>query len=150
MSRLTILLDSSPLSVVTNPKATPAVTSCVEWLAEHMRAGSHIIIPEITDYEVRRELLRAGKIRGIRRLDSLILKVDYLPLNTSVMRAAAQLWARVRQTGKATADRHALDGDVILAAQALSLSAEEVIIATTNTKHLSRFTNAAHWSDIPL
>ena len=32
-------------------------------------SGYQIIVPEIADYEVRRELLRAGKTRGLARLD---------------------------------------------------------------------------------
>lgn len=44
----------------------------------------------------------------------------------------------------------ALDGDVILAAQALLVANEgnEVIIATTNVGHLSRFVDAREWQDI--
>lgn len=50
-----------------------------------------------------------------------------------------------------TADPNALDGDVILAAQAIELSEkrqQEIIIATTNVGHLSRFTIAQHWQDL--
>jgi hypothetical protein len=44
----------------------------------------------------------------------------------------------------------ALDGDVILAAIALSIAAEghEVVVATDNARHLSLFVDARHWSDI--
>jgi hypothetical protein len=52
-------------------------------------AGRRVIIPEITDYEVRRELVRANKQRGIARLDSLAGLLEYLPLNTTAMRRAA-------------------------------------------------------------
>ena len=40
--------------------------------------------------------------------------------------------------------------DVILAAQALSLGAapSEMIIATTNARHLTQFVPARHWSEI--
>ena len=31
------------------------------------------MIPEISDYEVRRELIRAQRTEGIRRLDQLVL-----------------------------------------------------------------------------
>lgn len=41
------------------------------WLQNHINSGSRVIIPEIADYEVRRELLRANKIKGIARLDDL-------------------------------------------------------------------------------
>lgn len=63
------------------------------------------------------------------------------------MLKAAELWAKSRQQGKPTADPHALDGDVILAAQALLLD-PQAIITTTNIGHLSLFVDAHHWRDI--
>ena len=42
----------------------------------------------------------------------------------------------------------ALDGDVILAAQAATLDRARVIDATTNVRHLSRFVPAKLWADI--
>ena len=61
------------------------------------------------------------------------------------MRNAATLWASVRQEGQPTADPQALDGDVILSAQALSMgySPNELVAATTNVGHLSRLVTAA-------
>ena len=66
------------------------------------------------------------------------------------MLKAAELWAKARQQGKPTADNQALDGDVILASQALALKNldYEVIIATSNKKHLSLFTEAEDWQNI--
>lgn len=48
---------------------------------------------QIADYEVRRELLRANKARGLERLDLLKQTLEYLPLSTAMLRAA-QLWGR--------------------------------------------------------
>ena len=107
-----------------------------------------VMVPEIADYEVRRELLRAGKIRGIERLDELIAQVNYLPITTNAMRQAATYWANARQQGQPTAADPALDGDVILAAQAATLNWTDVVVATTNVRHLSRFVQAEIWSDI--
>jgi len=47
-------------------------------------------------------------------------------------------------------DNNALDGDVILAAQARMIEREgyEVIVATMNVRHLSRFVMAREWRDI--
>ena len=87
-------------------------------------------------------------MKGLQRLDDLIEIVGYLPLTTAVMRDAAELWAQVRQSGLPTADRHALDGDVILAAQARSIPADDVVVATTNVGHLARLVDAALWTDI--
>jgi hypothetical protein len=41
------------------------------------------MLPEITDYEVRRELLRVGKVASIRRLDQLKAAITYVPDNTT-------------------------------------------------------------------
>lgn len=66
------------------------------------------------------------------------------------MLLAANLWAEARQTGQPTADPKALDGDVILSAQARLLCDETttVVVATTNVAHLSRFITALDWQDI--
>lgn len=56
----------------------------------------------------------------------------------------------MRQAGIPTADPQELDGDVILAAQALAVPqpADTFVIATTNVGHLSRLAPAARWQDI--
>ncbi len=59
----------------------------------------------------------------------------------------AQLWAEARRAGTPTADTKALDGDVILSAQAKleELKGNEVIVVTTNIRHLSQFVDACEW-----
>ena len=149
MSRL-ILLDSGPLGMVTNPKAKGLPLACQQWLKTLLQRGERFAIPEIADYEVRRELILANLVKSIYRLDHLIQTLEYIPIQTDTMLLAANLWAEVRKIGKLTADPKALDGDVILAAQAKMLANERtaVIIATTNVGHLSRFTTASNWQDI--
>lgn len=147
MSRI-VLLDSGPLGIVTNPKAaSPLSQEGKLWLQSLPLKGYIVMLPEIADYEVRRELIRAGKTAGIRRLDQLKSQIPYRPLTTEVMLLAAQLWADARNRGKTTAEPNALDGDVILAAQAiLEVNAgNEVVIATTNVGHLSQFVDAREW-----
>lgn len=147
MSRI-VLLDSGPLGIVTNPKAaSPLSQEGKVWLQSLPLKGYIVMLPEIADYEVRRELIRAGKTAGIRRLDQLKSQIPYRPLTTEVMLLAAQLWADARNRGKPTADSHALDGDVILAAQAILEASEgnQVVIATTNVGHLSQFVDAREW-----
>ena len=94
--------------------------------------------------ELRRELLRAEKVAGLRRLDALVEALDYLPITTAAMRQAAVFWAEARRQGRPTADDKALDGDVILAAQAVLAKTEDgvAIVATENVGHLSRFVTA--------
>lgn len=144
----TVMLDSGPLGQITNPKQTPANTDCVKWYQGLIAAGVCVIVPEIIDYEVRRELLRADKTTGIRRLNGVISTIEYLPLTTDAMRQAASFWAQARQQGQPTAADDAIDVDVILAAQAVTLGAAGVIIATTNPKHLARFVAADIWQKI--
>jgi predicted nucleic acid-binding protein len=107
-----------------------------------------VIVPEIADYEVRRELLRANRRRGLSNLDQLVVQLEYLPLTTAAMRRAAELWAQARQQGQPTAASASLDADVILAAQALTLAAAAVVIATANPGHLARFAPAELWQNI--
>jgi predicted nucleic acid-binding protein len=77
------------------------------------------------------------------RLGTLARLLEYLPLTTAAIRQAAVFWAQARQQGQPTADDRALDDDVILAAQAITLGVTDVVIATTNVGHLSRLAPAA-------
>jgi len=115
------------------------------WMETLIADGGQVFVPEIADYEVRRELLRANKSQGIACLDLLKNTVGYLPLSTSIMQKAAELWAQARRSGYPTADPKALDCDVILAAQALGVNG---VVATENIGHLSHFVDARHWRDI--
>lgn len=140
-----VVLDAGPLSMVAHPRDN---IEAKDWLETLLRSGEFLIfIPEIADYEVRRELLRAKKSKSVQRLDALKDALSYLPLTTDAMLLAAELWARVRQQGRPTASDKALDADVILAAQALSLS-DGAIVATDNVGHLDRFVTARRWPDI--
>jgi predicted nucleic acid-binding protein len=144
----TVVLDAGPLGLVTNPKRSPRSTDCAHWLQGLAAGGSRIILPEIVDYEVRRELLRADKTKGIAQLDALAALLEYLPITTAAMRQAALFWAHARQRGQPTAKDTAIDADVILAAQAITLGISDVVIATTNVGHLSRFVPALLWHDV--
>lgn len=144
----TVLLDSGPLGLVTNPKRSPTAVKCTKWLQSLIARKVRIVVPEIADYEIRRELLRAKKAKGLTKLDALVELLEYLPLTTKAMRQAAQLWAEARQQGQPTAGDKTIDGDVILAAQAKTLDDLDVVIATTNVGHLSRFVSAELWQDI--
>ena len=147
---MVILLDAGPLGLITNPRASQEARECNQWMESLALKEIQVKIPEIADYEVRRELLRADKSKGIERLDDLQRYLDYVPLTTQTILKAAQFWAQVRKQGRPTADDKALDGDVILAAQAILIQNEghEVIIATTNVGHLSRLAQAKTWREI--
>lgn len=146
MARL-VLLDSGPLGLLTAPPQKAASQSCAQWLANMVDAGCRIVVPEITDYELRRELLRASKAASIRRLDALERATEYLPITTKAMRRAAEAWAQARQQGQPTASDNTIDADMILVGQADALGLP-LTIATTNVGHLARFVAAELWQNI--
>ena len=147
-----VVLDSGPLGMLCNPNPTVTTQAAHEWSRARLIAGDLIAIPEIADYEVRRELLRAGKERSVALLNQLYAVHEFLRITTAAMQEAASLWADARNTGLPTSHHAALDGDVILAAQARGAQAtnpsEPVVVATTNPAHLARYTDARLWSDI--
>lgn len=147
-----IVLDASPLGLACRPRGKPDADRCRDWLRALDAAGARLVVPEIADYEVRRELIRSGASAGLQRLDRLIAALDFDPITTPAMRRAAEFWALVRQAGLPTADPKALDADCILAAQASLLGGpgDVVTIATENLGHLARFPGVAAeiWSSI--
>ena len=149
MSKI-ILLDSGPLGLISNPNAKPLPIACNRWAEAQAANGVRVLVPEICDYEIRRELLRAGKARGLAKLDFLKVNLGFQPLNTPTMLKAAEFWAQARLRGYPSAHHLRLDADVILAAQAASLILEghNVVIATDNVSHLIHYVPAARWQDI--
>ena len=148
-----VLLDAGPLGLVTNPMASKEAEACNRWLDTMIDGGQSVLVPEIADYEVRRELIRANKKPGIRRLNDLREAIGYVPLDTKTMEAAASFWAEARNRGQQTADDKALDCDMILVAQAFCYPAapnDPIVIATTNVRHLSIFADARRWDDISI
>ena len=146
-----VFLDSTPLGLVTQrPGKSADVDACLAWLAGLDAAGVAVYVPEVADYEIRRELLRVGATAGLRRLDRLKATARYLPISTPAMQMAAQLWAQARSRGIVTADPHALDGDVILCAQALTLAlpSGSWVIPSSNIAHLSHYAPADLWQNI--
>lgn len=144
-----VVLDAGPLGLLcAPPNRKGQARDCARWLANLLSREARVIVPEIADYEVRRELIRAGLTASICRLDALNETLEYLPLLTQSMRRAARVWAYARQTGQPTAGDNTIDADVILAAQVLELDLPEATVATTNVGHLSRFVAAALWFNI--
>jgi predicted nucleic acid-binding protein len=147
-----VILDAHPLSLVCQRRGKQAADACRQWLADCMRAGLRIYVPEVADYEVRRELIRARKTAAVARLDRFSASVPgrYIAITTVAMRRAAELWAESRQAGTPTADPQALDGDVILAGQALTMSVpvSDLVVATSNVRHIARYLPADLWQNI--
>lgn len=120
--------------------------SVVDWAITMLERGEEIIVPEISDYELRRSLLKINSTKSIEDLDRWNSQVTYLPIKTSHMRKAAEFWADCRKKAQPLARDEALDGDVILAAQCLEYS--DAVIATENIGHLSQLADARRWRDI--
>src|SRR5438045_3954184 len=131
-----VLLDSDPLGLAcSNPRRSQAA-HCLNWLDGLLARGVEVVVPEITDFEVRRELPRLSATPSLIRLDALVTSrgLKYAPITTAQMRQAAVLWADARNRGFPTAHPHALDADVILAACATTTGqpGDTVIVATMN------------------
>ncbi len=145
-----IILDSYPLGLASAPARNPDAAALTDWIEDCLAAGHEVYIPEVIDYELRRELLRAGKTNSVRKLDGLKIILRFLPITSPAMLLAADLWAQSRQSGLPTGDPNKLDIDVILAAQALTLGipTADLIVATSNVSHLARFVPADLWSNL--
>ena len=137
-----LLLDSGPLGKIAHPRPNPELLA---WLVRMLTARAEVIIPEIADFEVRRNLRLEGLMESVRRLDELKAVLAYLPLSTGAMLRAAEFWAQARKSGRATADPKELDVDVILAGQADEVKG---IVVTENVGHLALFVEAKNWGEI--
>lgn len=151
-----VLIDSGVLGKLCNPNSSLEVEAARERLYTLLAKGIYVISSQICDYEVRRSLIlnsmRGLSSEGINNLNKLSEFIDFLPINEDVFKEAAKLWAEARIQGTPTADDKSLDADIIICAQYKILEQEYpgryIVIATTNVKHLSRFTEAKEWQEI--
>jgi predicted nucleic acid-binding protein len=147
-----IVLDAAPLGLLVQPFASPNGDRCRNWLLGKVASGIGILVPEIADNEVRRELVRAKKTNSLLLLNAFVAnpQITYLPITTQAMRLAPELWADARNRGLPTAHAQALDADVILAAQVISSGYDptDFCIATSNVAHLARYATAMNWESI--
>ena len=89
-----VFLDSEPLGLASKQSGKPDADACRSWLSAIELAGALVLIPEIVDYEVRRELMRVGATAGLRRLDALLGRFTLLPLAQPAIVRAAELWRK--------------------------------------------------------
>lgn len=133
-----LLLDTNVLGVLCHKNSVQR--SRAERLIEEIGLGAaqelRLVVPELSDFELRRKLVHIGARWSLMCLDRLGASLEYLPLTTATMREAARLWAEARSRGLPSAPPQSLDGDVILAAQALGVGGT---VATTNRAHLATF-----------
>jgi predicted nucleic acid-binding protein len=152
-----IILDTGPLSnsviFFAKPGDVPTLSQqCRRWISDCEHNGVTLLVPAICYYEALRELKRRSAADKIARLQEFVFGAPnrYIPLTTAHLEMAAQMWGEARNAGIQTASNDALDADVILCAQALSLglSSSDYIVATTNIGHLSRFVPCDEWTNI--
>jgi len=58
-----IVLDNGPLGLLSHTKLSDVVIDCTWWKRLVISTGNQDVIPDISDYEVRRELLRIGSTK---------------------------------------------------------------------------------------
>jgi hypothetical protein len=147
-----VLLDSGPLGLACGRPGSPAPDRCRHWIDGLLARGVEVIVPEIADYEVRRELTLVRAVASLRRLDYLVSpgRLSYVPVTTAEWRQAAAFWADARSRGMPTASRDALDADVLLAVCTTTIGqpSDIIVVATTNVGHLSRYCDARLWTSI--
>jgi hypothetical protein len=159
-----VFLDSNILGKIAKPDrgfetAVDESSRCKRLVDRLLSRGHRVVTSDICDYEVRRGLLsdrkRTGNMPlGIIELDRLIEDglIEFLPVSREVLTLAADLWANADTEGRTTRDKKNIDVDIIISAQCQILQADnlgqQVIIATTNVKHLSRFCEAVNWQEI--
>jgi predicted nucleic acid-binding protein len=153
-----ILLDSGVLGLLCNPNPHPEAIAVLRWFERMLCRGAYIISSTICDYEVRRGLrlssLQGGSTAGLNKLTLLTEAIEFIPVTLEIAELSAELWAASKQQGKSTASSTSLDADLIICASyqvwKSRYPGREIVIATTNVKHLSRFANALEWSEINL
>jgi predicted nucleic acid-binding protein len=147
-----IVLDSHPLSLITNPANKPENRQCRNKVQQLIAHEIIVAVPEIIDYELRRTLICGKKLKGIENLDRVKqMGIAYIPITTEAMNKAAELWAWARKTGQQTAHNDKIDIDVILAAQSIIIAqhmGEHTVVVTSNVSDLQRYISAEKWENI--
>jgi predicted nucleic acid-binding protein len=150
-----IFIDSSILGQLCNTNTTAELANLDAWF-ERVLIRCIVVSSFICDYEVRRGLLLAKKqglsAAGLPLLDRLHEAIDFLPVDETILKSAAEIWSNARNEGQPTSGDRNLDADMIICATWQDLATrypgQEVVIVTTNIRHLSRFANAVVWQDL--
>lgn len=138
-----LAIDTGVLGMLCHPRKGADVKLWYRGVRGVRRAT--VYLPEVADFELRRELLRIPSVASLRELDRLPVEMEYVPLTTAILRDAAALWAGLWNTGRPLGTADSLGADVILAAQARAVGA---IVVTDNIAHLGRMVDARSWRDL--
>lgn len=152
MSRI-VLLDAGPLSQIVHPSVKGELGEIKDWFKKLRASGVEVRVPEIADYELRRNLILEDSLESIAKLNQLLRETGgAIPTTRKVWEKAAEWWAECRKPGGKgeTCDPKRLDADVILCATVWSVTRphKTAEVATTNVKHISRFVTAKLWREI--
>ena len=81
---------------MSHPNAADKNKQAAQWFRGLLVADVAVLVPEIADYELRRELLHVDKARSVAVLDRYKASLGYVSLTTEAMLLAAQLrWVHV-------------------------------------------------------
>jgi hypothetical protein len=155
-----VFLDSNILSLINSRSTSPEPIACEQWFYNISRKA-RLVSSELCLYEVRRGLLKASfqaadrkLVPGLQGLQELEAEdwVEFLVADRQVLDIAAELWAKAAANGQTSRSEKDIDIDIIISAHYQILVDEypgqQVVVATKNLKHLSRFCTAANWQDI--
>ncbi len=147
-----IFLDAGVVGMLAHPQGGDEPRRCRAWARGMIWGGVRLCMAEVTDYELRREMIRRDAKASLRRLDELRAGLDFAPITSDAMGIACHLWAESRKRGRPPAANTRLDCDIILAAQAIREAGpgREVVIASANRKHLDQFLDTRPWDMIEL
>lgn len=151
-----VFIDSGILGILSAPNKVGEAKNCEEWPYTLLSRGVYVCSSELCDNEIRRSLIlesqKKNNLNSIENLNELREIISFLPITSILLEKAACIWASARSQGIPTADNKSLDIDIIISAHYQMLREEypsrHIVIATTNVKHLSRFTQAQTWEEI--
>jgi hypothetical protein len=154
-----VFLDSGVIGILSNPNKNNQVIACENWLYSLLAKSVYVVSSDICDYEVRRNLVLETmrferRSHSLTALDELHEFVEFISVSPQVLGKAADIWARSRLQGQPMSNLTGIDVDAIVCAHWQLLRDEfpsrYVVVATTNVRHLSLFTEAFEWQDIQL
>lgn len=150
-----ILIDSGILGILSNPNESELNVKCENWLYEKFLRGT-ILTSQVCKYEVKRSLLlnqkRNLQLAGINKLTELENLIDFISITEEDIEIACKLWVKSIIQGIQVAPEKDINFDIMICTQWERLKKEnpgrEIIIATDNLRHLTRFAQAQSWQNL--
>ncbi len=156
-----VILDSNILGLIIAPLSTnfekeegkyKQARECIYWFQNLLSRGAYVTVPDICDYEIRRELIRINSFESLDNLKGLRNVINFQELTFNVLTEAAEIWAIARNSNQPNKSIQNIDVDCIIAAHWRLLKNEypgrEVIVATENIKDFQSFSDCSSWKNI--